>query len=375
MEYCNVNKNMIVDKIDVQQLSLEYISAKFNEALRFLYVIDEEETYIGCIGWREYEKSMHQKQVIINRDSIFLKECENEVKEVKALFDAMPLIRRIPVLDMKNRLLYEYECDREGFYDKLVIGNGISNEKIRSEKVVVSLTSYGERLETVYITIKSIMYQTMKPDAIVLYLDKDTGNDKIANENELLNAGLTIKRNVDNLKPHTKYYYAMQEYKDALIITVDDDIIYDDKLIEDLYLNHMEFPEAVICRRGHRMTKQGSRIAPYKNWEGCVMTKYPTNALCPTGVGGVLYPCGEYRSFFLDRETLTQNALTADDIWLKAIQLLNGIKAYAIGEIPLKTIHNTQVNALQFLNVDQGENDAILDKLQDYFSVNFAELI
>lgn len=373
MEHYKLLKK-IEDKIEINKLSIEYVRELFSEAVRFLYIVNEER-YIGCIGWREYESSAQQNKVIINRDSIFLKVGENVKEEAKRLFDKMPLIRRIPVLDAENRLLYEYECDREGFYNDLVIKCGVNREKKRREKIIVSLTSYGKRLETVFITIKSIMYQTMKPDAIILYLDESTGNNLIAHEKELIRAGLTIKRNVENLKPHTKYYYAMQEFEEALIVTVDDDIIYDDELIEDLYLHHIKFPEAVICRRGHRMIKQDFRIAPYKKWEGCVKTNYPTDELFPTGVGGVLYPCGEYRKSFLNREIVVKNALTADDIWLKAIQLLNGVKAYAIGEVPLKTIHNTQEEALQLFNVDQGENDVILNNLQNHFSVNFAEFI
>lgn len=374
MEHYKLIKKIVEDKVDIKKLSLNYVRELFSKAVRFICIVDGGR-YIGCIGWREYERSMQQNQVIINRDSVFLRTSENEKEEAKRLFDTMPYVRRIPVLDADDRLLYEYECDREGFYSDLVIECGINREKKRREKVIVSLTSYGKRLETVYITIKSIMYQTMKPDAIVLYLDESSGNDSIVREEELVRAGLTIRRNVENLKPHTKYYYAMQEFEEALIVTVDDDIIYDDGLIEDLYLHHVKFPEAVICRRGHGMTKQDSRIAPYKKWEGCVKTDYPTNALCPTGVGGVLYPCGEYRKAFLDRETLIKNALTADDIWLKAIQLLNGVKAYAIGEVPLKMIHDTQAEALQLLNVDQGENDAILNNLQNHFSADFAEFI
>ena len=219
------------------------------------------------------------------------------------------------------------------------------------------------------------MYQTMKPDRIILYLGTDVKDCPIKQENELIQAGLTIKRNVEDLKPHKKYFYAMQEFKDSIVITIDDDIIYDDALIEELYQKHLEYQDVVICRRGHRMKRKENQLDSYSNWEFCVASVQPSNDICPTGVGGVLYPCGSYRDSLLNREAIIKNALNADDLWLKTVELINGIKAYAIKDIPLRYIHDTQEESLQALNLEQGENDIALKQIQNYFSINIASMI
>ena len=95
----------------------------------------------------------------------------------------------------------------------------------------------------------------------------------------------------------------------------------------------------------------------------------------PHRSGGSVYPYGSYRKLFLNREAILNYALTADDLWLKVIELLNGIKAYAIGTLPLKYVKETQKDSLQVLNVNQRQNDIVLAQLQKYFSVNLAELI
>lgn len=123
------------------------------------------------------------------------------------------------------------------------------------------------------------------------------------------------------------------------------------------------------------MTSSDFNLSPYNDWEGCVTSVCPSEDICPTGVGGVLYPYGSYRKLFLNREAILNYALTADDLWLKVIELLNGIKAYAIGTLPLKYVKETQKDSLQVLNVNQRQNDIVLAQLQKYFSVNLAELI
>ena len=43
----------------------------------------------------------------------------------------------------------------------------------RSQKVIVSLTSYPKRINTVWITIETLLRQSFKPDKIILWLATD----------------------------------------------------------------------------------------------------------------------------------------------------------------------------------------------------------
>ena len=54
--------------------------------------------------------------------------------------------------------------------------NRLYQNNNRKEKIVVSLTTYNKRTKTVYKTIESIFNQTIKPNKIILWLDKDEFN-------------------------------------------------------------------------------------------------------------------------------------------------------------------------------------------------------
>lgn len=342
---------------------------------RFWYILDRYGTLAGCIGSREYARSRETGKTVINKDFLYIHAGEREKQAAIDTFVANTKIRKLPVLDTSGRLLYEYERSIEAYYEDLDIQCGINKtEDGRREKITVSLTSFGKRLELVHIAIKSLMVQTMKADTIVLFLAEEDSQKKIPQEEELIKAGLRIERNVKDLKSHKKYFYAVQEYSGNLIITVDDDVMYDDRLIEDLYTGHLKYPGTVICRRGHRMIKRDGKIAPYDLWEGCVKTVMPEKGICATGVGGILYPCGRYREAFLNEKGIRETSLYGDDLWLKVIELIWGISTYALGELPARVIEGSQEEALYKENAENKRNDEYLKALERYFNIRLADL-
>ena len=67
----------------------------------------------------------------------------------------------------------------------------------REKKIVVSLTSFPARIPTLYITVSSLLNQSMKPDKVVLYLAKEQfpnlENDLPENLLRLKEFGLSIR--------------------------------------------------------------------------------------------------------------------------------------------------------------------------------------
>jgi len=139
--------------------------------------------------------------------------------------------------------------------------------------------------------------------------------------------GLEIKKIPGNLKPHKKYQYAMEEYPDSLIITIDDDLIYHKDFIKSLYEGHEKFPDCVIAIRGHEITfNNDGTIKPYNEWNKQVMhSYYPSMKLFAAGgSGGVLYPPYALNKRAFDKKIVERLCLNADDIWLKMMEVLNG---------------------------------------------------
>ena len=194
----------------------------------------------------------------------------------------------------------------------------------REQKIIVSLTSFPARFEKLHLVIRSLLVQTMPPDAIVLYLDDDDIVDALPDSlKKLEKYGLQIEWRHGRIKPHKKYYYAIKEHPDDIVVTVDDDVMYPAELIESLYKAHQRFPGCVVATRAHRILFSNHKtIRSYNNWHWADEHRNkPSLALMATGVGGVLYPPYCMSEELLNQELFLKLSPNADDLWLKVMQI------------------------------------------------------
>lgn len=195
-------------------------------------------------------------------------------------------------------------------------------------KIIVSLTTYPARVKGVWITIASLLQQTMPPCKIILWLAEEQFPDRELSKRleRLKRYGLEIQF-CEDLKPHKKYFYTMQEYPDYYIITADDDILYPENHIEQLWNGHMKYPGTIICSWSHRITfdEQGEFV-PYNEWIDN-SEEEPSYRTLAVGCNGILYPPGSLPKETFDRDSIIENALYTDDLWLKCMEILNGCKS------------------------------------------------
>lgn len=233
-------------------------------------------------------------------------------------------------------------------------------------KIVVSLTSFQPRFEQLPKMLKSLLFQTVKPDKIIVWLDKDEKPTK-----EMLNLqkyGVSYSRKEEVLKPHKKYFYSLKKFEDSLVITVDDDLIYPADLIESLVKTWKKYPDCICARRVHKITfhSDGS-LKTYNDWvyEYTDM-KEPSHELFATGVGGILYPPHIFDEKIFNAEGIKKYCLEADDIWLKWHELRLGIKVvWAKNNMILPpVIDGSQEIALSTDNVLNKKNDLFIQNCQ-----------
>ena len=202
------------------------------------------------------------------------------------------------------------------------------------EEIVVSFTSYPKRVNCLDRVIESIVKQTVIPDKIRLYLAREQFRDEkdIAVLDSLeskyaLNEFKIVWLDED-IRSHKKYYYAFQEYPDDVVITIDDDIVYKNTLVENFLKWHRKYPNCVIAGRTHLITmNKDGNIAPYAEWysECSRYIGVPRLDLIATGCGGVLYPPHIFDSKIFCREKIINYCLNADDLWLKIMEVRNNI--------------------------------------------------
>lgn len=261
-------------------------------------------------------------------------------------------------------------------YRKVFANYGVGNHNycgVEIPEITISMTSYPARIDTVYKTIESLLIQTVPVDRVVLWLAAEqfpNGMDDLPQElQDYASRELTIKW-CEDLKPHKKYFFALQEYPDDVIITVDDDVYYPENLIETLVRSYIKFPYAVSATRAHLIQMDGDKVAPYSKWKREFNIEgYPSISLCATGVGGVLYPPHIFSNEVFNVEAIKMNCLMADDLWLKLNELLTDTPVVVAGNCKnLRYVEDTQECALYHQNDIGCGNDEVLSKLLEKYN-------
>lgn len=202
--------------------------------------------------------------------------------------------------------------------------------------IIVSFTSFPNRINTVWLTAASLLNQTMKPYKVILWLAEEQFPDKKIPKSlaRLQERGLEI-RYCEDLKPHKKYFYVMQEYPEYFIVTADDDIFYPEKHIEQLWKGHLVYPDTVICHWSHLIgINEKGDFCPYNSW-GDDSTAEPYFRTLAVGCNGILYPPTSLPEEAFIKENIIENALFTDDLWLKCMEIKNNWKTVNCNETVL----------------------------------------
>lgn len=266
------------------------------------------------------------------------------------------------------------------YYQFMPCTLGINKKEYRHKKIVLSLTTYSKRLHSLHLCLRSLLNQNYRPDKVILYLGNDLKINQLSHKIlKLRKFGLEIIEHGENLKSHKKYYYAMKSFPEDIVITVDDDCIYDRHLVESLVNSYKRFPYAVSCRRANKITfDEKKNILPYSQWViGCKEFDYPSMLYLATGVGGVLYPPHSLDKEVFNKVNIYQLCLPADDIWLKCMQILKRTPTVIVrsNHIHPFLIPYTSRVALANSNVLKNKNDLYIKKVAYNYHIDFRALI
>ncbi|RGR83289.1 hypothetical protein DWY22_10365 [Heyndrickxia coagulans] len=298
-------------------------------------------------------------------------------------------------MDFFEKMLYRFEISKLFSYTSKVI-NVIKYLELKSKiiffkkrlkiedhtkyrRTIVSLTTIPSRINVVWLSIATIMDQKVKPDKVILWLDKENFSQKGLPENllDLERLGLEIKF-CDNLRSHKKYYYTLKSYPDDVIITTDDDVLYPKTFIKDLLDVHMNYPNDVICYRAHEiLLDENGKVKPYNKWNhGSPGYSRSSFFLLPTGVSGVLYPPNSLHEEVLNKKNILKLAPYCDDIWLKIMEIKNNTRARKVKKYSkhFPVIIKTQKRSLTQINVGRNNNDIELSNLLSYYKIDLKTL-
>lgn len=207
---------------------------------------------------------------------------------------------------------------------------GINDES----DIVVSLTSFPERINEVSYAIYSLLNQTLKPKKVVLWLSGEEFPNKEDDLPDILlnlkNNGLEIKW-CGNLKSYKKLIPSLKEYPNNIIVTADDDVFYVDNWLESLYNSYLENPKSIICTRSRKIkVNSDNTLDKYVNWPVSQNPEDASYLNLFTGVGGVLYPPNSLNDEVLNYDLASKLCPHADDLWFWTMAVLNKTKIVKI---------------------------------------------
>lgn len=251
--------------------------------------------------------------------------------------------------------------------------NGVTAKK-RKQKIIISLTTYPKRINTIWLTIETLLRQSIKPDAIILWL-ADSQFDGMASLPEnllrLRDRGLTI-RFCEDLRSHKKYFYALQEHPNDLVILADDDMFYPRDTVKKLLKMHQRYPEDICCITAQVIVPDFQTTPSF--WRNPSFDErdlqHTDRIQAFTGSGTLIPPHALHPDAF-NKELFHQICFHADDLWITFMAHLNGTKFSTLEKwrpFPV-CIYGTAEGSLYYINAEGKQNDVQWQHLLDHYGV------
>ncbi|MFV0248997.1 MAG: hypothetical protein ACK5H1_08575 [Tenacibaculum sp.] len=250
---------------------------------------------------------------------------------------------------------------------------------LENTKVIVSITTFPQRISKIWLVIECVLRQTVLPDMIILWLSKEQFPncfDDLPQRvlNYYVKGLLHIEFVEDDIRSHKKYYYALKEYPEDMIITLDDDLYYSSNTIKDLLLLNKNYPNALCCLRGFKVLRSKGAILPYVKWQKLTNEYGPAFDIFHTSGGGTLYKKSMFSNEVFNKEVFKKMSFYADDVWLNMMLQLNKtptVKSEFYSHL-IPIINNSVKLSRQ--NVTQGGNDKQIKALIDHYKIREDEV-
>lgn len=268
--------------------------------------------------------------------------------------------------ELEYRIQYDIEAAWMRHYALTCNDMGVAE----GSGLVVSMTTYEQRLQEVYLTIESIMQQTVKPNRIILWLAESMRDNELpVMLKRQMQRGLEV-RYCEDLRSYKKLIPTLQLCPNDVIITIDDDVIYSLDLIENLLSAYQKEPDCVHCGWAKEIKISDGVVMDYNEWCSAG-TLDASLKYMPIGCAGILYPPHCFDEEVMNQDVFMDICKYGDDIWFKAMELKNGIKCK---QLPQNRHRYWYVDSPLWQNkglvkVNRKENDIAIKEVFDRYNI------
>jgi hypothetical protein len=184
-------------------------------------------------------------------------------------------------------------------------------------KFEVSVTSHPARFAALATALNSLKTQILQPQAINVFI-AEADIAVLPDSIKLLEKSGYIKiETCQDLGSGKKLIPALNKQGKLPIITIDDDLYFDNDLFLHLMINHYLYPEAIIAARVHRLSiSQSGDVLPFSDWHKHFdLSEGPAPDLMPTSGAGTLFPPKAMHEDVTDVSLYTKLSHNTDDLW------------------------------------------------------------
>jgi protein O-GlcNAc transferase len=184
-------------------------------------------------------------------------------------------------------------------------------------KFEVSVTSHPARFNALALSLTALKSQILQPQSINVFIAETDIAVLPDSIKELEKSGFIKISPCEDLGSGKKLIPALKVQSNLPIITIDDDLYFENDLFLHLMINHYLYPDAIIAARVHQLAVNDSKnVLPFSTWHKHYdLSEGPSNDLMPTSGAGTLFPPKAMHEDASNAALYTELSHNTDDLW------------------------------------------------------------
>ena len=184
-------------------------------------------------------------------------------------------------------------------------------------KFEVSVTSHPARFNALALSLSALKSQILQPQSINVFIAETDIAVLPDSIKELEKSGYIKISPCEDLGSGKKLIPALKVQSNLPIITIDDDLYFENDLFLHLMINHYLYPDAIIAARVHQLAVNDSNdVLPFSTWHKHYdLSEGPSNDLMPTSGAGTLFPPKAMHEDASNAALYTELSHNTDDLW------------------------------------------------------------